>query len=333
MKRTQIINNYLDRQKEYLKRLPFFSEKIDSGFNLSVIIPVYNEEKILSRVLLALQKQTYHHFEVVVVDNGSKDDTYNLTLLLRDKVSYPLWVLEEQNPGVANARKTGCDFVLSRLRTRLTKKQAVYPKHILVSTDADVIPPANWLEEINKKFKDIKSGALAGTHGALSSLDKKVEEKLGIEKFFNIIPEMIECFQSNNLGLIKMSGSNSAFEIESYAAAGGFIQEIDRKTGQLLLSETHRLGKRIATLDYPILPMGIRVIVSKRRQLYEILFQSDSYFPKGFKSKRSFYAVRENEKKLLKIALKKIKKELWLNYRENMVRKVIENYFSGQRDE
>ena len=44
---------------------------------VSVIIPTYNEEKDIEDCLFSLDNQTLKNFEVIVVDDGSKDKTYN----------------------------------------------------------------------------------------------------------------------------------------------------------------------------------------------------------------------------------------------------------------
>ncbi|SEL00961.1 Glycosyltransferase involved in cell wall bisynthesis [Chitinophaga rupis] len=72
----------------------------------SVIIPTYNRADVLDRCLAALTKQTYQHFEVIVCDDGSKDNTpviiekYKPLLLLQ-------YVYSENWGGPARPRNTG----------------------------------------------------------------------------------------------------------------------------------------------------------------------------------------------------------------------------------
>jgi glycosyltransferase involved in cell wall biosynthesis len=42
---------------------------------VSIIIPTYNREKLLNETLESIKKQTYHHWECIIVDDGSTDDT------------------------------------------------------------------------------------------------------------------------------------------------------------------------------------------------------------------------------------------------------------------
>ena len=45
---------------------------------VSVIIPVYNVEKFVKEAILSIQKQTYNNLEIIIIDDGSSDNTYNI---------------------------------------------------------------------------------------------------------------------------------------------------------------------------------------------------------------------------------------------------------------
>jgi glycosyltransferase involved in cell wall biosynthesis len=44
----------------------------------SVIIPMYNESRYIARCLDSLKHQTYKDFELILIDDGSKDDTVKI---------------------------------------------------------------------------------------------------------------------------------------------------------------------------------------------------------------------------------------------------------------
>lgn len=52
---------------------------------VTVIIPVYNKENLLKRCLDSIEAQSYPYFEVVVVDDGSKDNSGEICDSYREK--------------------------------------------------------------------------------------------------------------------------------------------------------------------------------------------------------------------------------------------------------
>ena len=42
----------------------------------SIVVPVYNVEKYIRKCLESLLRQSYDNFEVIIVDDGSTDDSY-----------------------------------------------------------------------------------------------------------------------------------------------------------------------------------------------------------------------------------------------------------------
>lgn len=74
---------------------------------ISVIIPIYNQEKNLKRCLDSVVKQTYKNLEVILIDDGSTDDSFEIC---RDYAGRYGWnVLHIANGGVSNARNIGLD--------------------------------------------------------------------------------------------------------------------------------------------------------------------------------------------------------------------------------
>ncbi len=67
----------------------------------SVIIPVYNREHFIARAIESVLKQTFRDFELIVVDDGSTDNTPNIA------AKYPLTLIRQPNRGVAAARNMG----------------------------------------------------------------------------------------------------------------------------------------------------------------------------------------------------------------------------------
>ena len=46
---------------------------------ISIIIPIYNRQHLIEETLNSIKEQTYANWECIIVDDGSTDDTYNVT--------------------------------------------------------------------------------------------------------------------------------------------------------------------------------------------------------------------------------------------------------------
>ena len=73
---------------------------------ISVIVPVYNLENYIERCLKSIQNQTYSNIEIIVVDDGSIDDSWNVInrIAKEDNRVIPI---HKENGGVSSARMLG----------------------------------------------------------------------------------------------------------------------------------------------------------------------------------------------------------------------------------
>lgn len=70
----------------------------------SVVIPLYNKEHYIEATLRSVLNQTCTDYEVIVVDDGSKDDSLSLARKFESK---RVRIIHQENQGVAVARNTG----------------------------------------------------------------------------------------------------------------------------------------------------------------------------------------------------------------------------------
>lgn len=72
----------------------------------SVIVPVYNVEKYIGRCIESILEQTFGDFELILVDDGSSDRSFEVCnqYLLKDK---RIKMIHQENKGVSAARNTG----------------------------------------------------------------------------------------------------------------------------------------------------------------------------------------------------------------------------------
>lgn len=76
---------------------------------VSVIVPVYNGEKYIKKCLNDLMNQTYKNYEVIIIDDGSTDNTSEICKLICEKDSRFKYFYQK-NSGVSAARNLGIDL-------------------------------------------------------------------------------------------------------------------------------------------------------------------------------------------------------------------------------
>ena len=77
------------------------------GIKISVIIPVYNGAKTIVRAMASVSHQTYHNVELIVVNDGSKDNTDEVVRDFLKSIEIPFDYVVIENGGLANARNVG----------------------------------------------------------------------------------------------------------------------------------------------------------------------------------------------------------------------------------
>lgn len=105
---------------------------------ISIVIPAYNEQDNIENCLDSLCKQnTKRKFEVILVNNNSTDNTVEKASAFKNKLN--LKIITEKKKGRGSARRTG-----------FQKAQGDY----ILSTDADTLPPSDWIETLLNGFKN-----------------------------------------------------------------------------------------------------------------------------------------------------------------------------------
>ena len=74
---------------------------------IDIVIPMYNSEKYIDGLLQTLEAQTFRDFCAVFVDDGSKDDTYQVLCQKLEGVSFAHQVIHQENKGLPGARNAG----------------------------------------------------------------------------------------------------------------------------------------------------------------------------------------------------------------------------------
>src|SRR3989339_227825 len=119
---------------------------------ISVVIPTYNRSKSLKMCLQSLKKQSFKDFEVIVVDDGSTDDTKkSFDSISSSRFRY----IKKENGGQSSARNLGV-------------KESV--GDIIAFTDDDCVVDVNWLKAVKQSF-DRGYGCVKGRTEVLNLSD------------------------------------------------------------------------------------------------------------------------------------------------------------------
>lgn len=111
---------------------------------ISVIIPTYNSERTIEKCLISILSQTYPHFEVLIVDGGSRDRTISIC----KKYSVKIIESKQNIVGLGLARQIGVEESTG---------------DICAFIDSDVILPSKtWLSQMETHFYDKTPRAIAG---------------------------------------------------------------------------------------------------------------------------------------------------------------------------
>ncbi len=186
---------------------------------ISIVVPAYNEEKLIRECLESLIKQQFKDkFEIIVVDNGSKDKTVSIAQDMGVRVvSCP-------RKGVAYARQAGAEAARGE---------------IIVQADADTIYPPWWLGRIQKQFKKHpKAVAVAGTFIYKNPPWWAIFEYF-LRVFFGYLSSLVF-----GRPLI-ISGANLAFYKNALTRIGGYNQNAYSMDQIDISNRLSRIGKVI----------------------------------------------------------------------------------------
>ncbi len=103
---------------------------------VSVIIPVYNVESYIGETLKSVFNQTFKDFEIVVVNDGSKDNTLHVASEILSDSGFPFKIIDQINRGVSVARNVGMENSVGRYIKFLDGDDRLLPNAIEVLVNA-----------------------------------------------------------------------------------------------------------------------------------------------------------------------------------------------------
>jgi glycosyltransferase involved in cell wall biosynthesis len=198
----------------------------------SVIICTYNRSSLLNDSVVSIINQDlpHIHYEIIVVDNNSSDNTRDVVMELIAASPVSLKYIIEPRQGLSFARNTGITEAIGEL---------------IVFTDDDIDADKCWLSEIVSAFETPNIACVGGPLRAVWPCEKpawltpKWQEYLAISEF-NSVRETGQ-FQWPNYPF----GANIAFRKEVFDEIGVFPTDLGRLGNCLLSNEETSLCKKI----------------------------------------------------------------------------------------
>ena len=120
----------------------------------SVIIPTYNRSKAVVKAIESVLKQTYTNFELLVIDDGSTDDTSIVMKTLSEQDNRIVYVFQENQERSA-ARNNGVALAKGEFICFLDSDDALLPNHLLELAKAiDSKNKATALYHVNGELRN-----------------------------------------------------------------------------------------------------------------------------------------------------------------------------------
>lgn len=161
---------------------------------ISVVIPLYNKEKAIVRTLESVLNQTVSPLEIIIVNDGSKDNSLEVVRSfvnsrLSTLGSRLIKVIDKENGGVSSARNRG-----------IREAQSEY----VALLDGDDLWDATFIEEQHKLMRDFPNAAMWGVNTAFIKHGKswKWEQGMGdgyrgyVENYFGTLHNDLFCSSS-----------------------------------------------------------------------------------------------------------------------------------------
>lgn len=238
---------------------------------VSVVVPVYNTGKFLKRCIDSIMTQTYQQFEVILINDGSTDDSLSVCKEIVEK--YPIiQLIDKINEGVSTARNVGIELAKGKYICFIDSDDYLsnnYLEELVLTIEkskSDVVVCGYYKENHNHKLTKMVSNY------KLDISREKAMEQLYINNSFSALPWN----KLYNLNLIKEY--NLKFNVEL------------RMTQDLVFNtEYFKICKKIEYISKP---------------LYYYMFNDDSV------CRRIKTSGKFNEKNLITLKAHKITEDL-----------------------
>lgn len=225
--------------------------------SVAVVIPAYNEEKVIRKCIESVRASDYKNIEIIVVDDGSSDNTLNEVFSFSHKQD--VRVISQPNQGKWSA---------------LNRAMLNVSSDIVVCIDADTQIEKSAIRHLVKHFNDAKIGAVAGKIMA----GNKVNLLTRLQAFEYATSQNVErkAFDLIN-GILVVPGALGAWRVSALRKAGLFSDETMTEDTDLTI-KVNRAGYRIVyepdARGYTEVPERVGQLLKQRLRWSFGMFQS-----------------------------------------------------------
>ena len=201
--------------------------------SVAILIPAYNEEKVIVRTVRAALASTYPDLRVIVIDDGSSDATLRVAraAFAAEQAEGKVLIFTKPNAGKAEALNYGL--------THLNGEE------IFVGIDADTVIAPDAVSKLVPHFIDPKVGAVAGN----AKVGNRVNLWTRWQALEYITSQNFERRALNTLGAVSVvPGAIGAWRVSAVLAEGGYHVDTVAEDADLTMALLRR-GLRVEYED------------------------------------------------------------------------------------
>jgi cellulose synthase/poly-beta-1,6-N-acetylglucosamine synthase-like glycosyltransferase/spore germination protein YaaH/peptidoglycan/xylan/chitin deacetylase (PgdA/CDA1 family) len=219
---------------------------------VAVLIPAYNEEKVIVRTVRAALNSDYPDIRVIVIDDGSCDRTLEVArdAFVREEAAGRVLILTKPNAGKAEALNYGIEHILDA--------------EIFVGIDADTIIARDAISHLVPHFVNPKVGAIAGN----AKVGNRVNLWTRWQALEYITSQNFERRALDVLGAVSVvPGAIGAWRVSAVREAGGYQIDTVAEDADLtmaLLRRGYRVEYEDMALAYTEAPTNANGLMRQR---------------------------------------------------------------------
>ena len=200
---------------------------------VAVLIPAYNEEKVIERTVQSALDSDYPNLRLIVIDDGSKDKTLEVArrAFAREEATGQVMILTKPNSGKADALNFGLQYLRN--------------EEIFVGIDADTVIARDAISRLVPHFLNPKVGAVAGN----AKVGNRVNLWTRWQALEYVTSQNFERRALNTFGAVSVvPGAIGAWRVSAVREAGGYHHDTVAEDADLTMSLLRR-GYRVEYED------------------------------------------------------------------------------------